>query len=262
MSRGLVCIATGTYDVFVDPLISAVDANGTADILFVLTDNAARLTRSEDRVGRTTVQYLPWGSLPWPYPTLWRYVAISAYADQFRDRVSHLVYCDVDMRPVGDCSALFDDVLVAVEHPGNLNRGNSTMPFVTDISSKAYTSPSQDSVYVAGGVQGGPVALYLEAVESCKSAILDDYRRGVMAQWHDESHWNAYVDRAANVHVLGCEYCWPETWAASDGLPAPRLLALDKDHHHLRGTSPGLRERLRKSKLGESGVALIKRVKS
>jgi histo-blood group ABO system transferase len=64
-----------------------------------------------------------------------------------------------------------------------------------------------------------------------REAIDDDLRRGVVAAWHDESHWNRYlVDHPADV-VLPPEYCCPESWP----LPGRKLLALEKDHAALRG---------------------------
>lgn len=188
---------------------------------------------------------LPYGRLSWPYPTLWRYHAIASYADVFRaHEVTHLVYTDVDMRVIHEVPELFGPSLVAVRHPGYVDQTWTDLPFCADRASTAYFAPSASSRYVCGGVQGGETERYLAAVEHLRGNILDDFRGGVMATWHDESHWNRYVDSCddGEIIVLGSEFCWPESTPGAS--PAPKILALDKDHHALRGTRPSFRARV------------------
>jgi histo-blood group ABO system transferase len=98
--------------------------------------------------------------------------------------------------------------------------------------------------YVAGGIQGGPVDEYLTAASTIRKRIEQDYMSGITAIWHDESHWNRYVfDNSDDMTILGPQFCWPETWPVPRGVSDPRLLALDKNHHALRGTKPSVGER-------------------
>jgi histo-blood group ABO system transferase len=246
--KGLVCIATGQYIRLVDKLISACGRVGIADHIFCLTDNAASLRRPESRIGSVDILYLPWGSPGWPFPTLWRYHAISLYSQVFQNRVSHLLYCDVDMRPLDDCSELFGQKLVAVTHPGYWSTAVDVHPYERRPQSGAFLEPRPGGRYVAGGIQGGPVARFLPAASEIRDRIQQDYLHGITAVWHDESHWNHYVSHhACAVTIVGPEFCWPESWPVPDGVSASRLLALDKNHHHLRGTKPSLREASRRS---------------
>lgn len=76
----------------------------------------------------------------------------------------------------------------------------------------------------------GEVNAYLSACEIMKNNIIDDSIRGVMAEWHDESHWNKFLS-TRKVKELNPSYCYPESWK----LPFPKLLlALDKDHSVIR----------------------------
>jgi histo-blood group ABO system transferase len=248
MARGLVCIATGRYVRLVGDLVRACSRSGIVDRLFCLTDDPASLQRRASRGGRVEVLYLPWGGLAWPLPTLWRYHAIDLYADLLGASVSHLLYCDVDMRPLGPCDELFGDRLVAVAHPGYWSANPETFPYERDPRSAAFLRGRPGHRYVAGGVQGGPAGPYLSAVAELRRRIQRDHLRGVSAVWHDESHWNRYVaDHGHQLTVAGPEFCWPESWPVPAGVAEPRLLALDKDHHGLRGTRPSLRETSRTS---------------
>ena len=84
--------------------------------------------------------------------------------------------------------------------------------------------------YYAGGFQGGKTDIYLKACETMASDIETDEKNGVMAVWHDESHWNQYLYLHEHKE-LSPSYCYPESWK----LPFPKkLLALDKNHADIR----------------------------
>lgn len=255
MRTAVVTIATGAYIAFAADLIeSLASAPGGPDEVFVLTDDASSLSSGGAVVDGVTVTYLPWGAMPWPYPTLWRFAAIASYEALFRARVTHLLYTDVDMRMVGDIAALFGPTLVAVQHPGYADARVEDLPFCRDSRSRAHFVPSQSSRYVCGGVQGGNTDSYLAAVLQCGQEIQYDFLDNVMAQWHDESHWNRYVNaRLTEVEIFDTEYCWPEEIEPPPTVH-PRILALQKDHHALRGTRPTARDRLRKSRLGTLAI--------
>ena len=244
------CLATGRYEALFDSFASSVGEMGVADTLFLLTDSPRRLARPTQRVQSVKIVTLPLGHLSWPLPTLWRYHAISSYESVIRSEVTHLLYSDVDMRPVGACDALWGETLVAVQHPGYLGTtDHHVLPFERNRDSRAVVSSNAESVYVAGGVQGGPVDAYMRAVHQLSTACLDDYLDGVQARWHDESHWNSFVaSNRQDVTILPADYCWPEKWVPPATIK-PRLLALDKDHHGLRGTQPALYERIQPLRL-------------
>lgn len=63
-------------------------------------------------------------------------------------------------------------------------------------------------------------------------AVAEDETNGLVAVWHDESHWNRYLlDHPPDVE-LPPSYCSPEGWPVDE--PA-RILALRKDHAAIRG---------------------------
>ena len=55
--------------------------------------------------------------------------------------------------------------------------------------------------------------------------IDEDYHKGIIAIWHDESHINKYIYEKGNYRLLSPAYCYPEGWE----LPfEKRILVLDK----------------------------------
>jgi histo-blood group ABO system transferase len=168
------------------------------------------------------------------------------YEAAIRDSVTHVLYIDVDMRPLVSAKEIFASRLVAVQHPGFWNTSDPlALPFEKSRDSRARIAENARGLYVAGGIQGGPVDPYFEAVGDMRAAIESDFRKGVTAVWHDESHWNRYVaENASRFVILGPEYCWPESWEAGASIAELKVLALDKDHHAMRGTRPSPRERL------------------
>jgi hypothetical protein len=246
--RGIIVIATGRYVGYVRPLLDSVRRHRAADHVFVLSDTLEPgSSGSSGRAGRADgVTWLPWGHVPWPAPTLLRYHAITSYAALLRDTVDRLLYLDVDMRVVGSCEQLWGPDLIAVAHPGYRDTPPAERPYESRPASRAFTLGDASVPYVAGGVQGGSVETFLQVSATLRDAISADLAEGLIARWHDESHWNAFCAAAGGtVSVLGPEHCWPQSWVHTATDPAPVVLALDKDHHRLRGTRAGWRSRAR-----------------
>jgi histo-blood group ABO system transferase len=126
--------------------------------------------------------------------------------------------------------------LVATAHPGFYTGGGS---FCDDKRSTAYTAPELRGRYYAGGFQGGRTEDYLEAALFMAGNIQQDEDNGVMAEWHDEMHWNRLCALIkSTVKELSPSYCMVEQkelrskWGI-DHLPV-KLVALAKNHEEMR----------------------------
>lgn len=229
----LIVIATGRYLSFLEPLLASARRHVVGlDRVFVLSD-----VRPPDD---PTVRWLPWGHLPWPYPTLLRYRAISAYRSVLQ-QTDVLLYVDVDMLFVGTFDVSATTGLVAVRHPGFATSSRAQLPYEGDVRSRAFVPPELGTVYVAGGVQGGRAGDYLDACELMASEVQLDLDQGIVPTWHDESVWNAFCARRPPDTLLSVHHCTPEKEAGPETL----LLALDKDHDHFREVPPLARARRR-----------------
>ena len=220
----LVVTASGHYQVFLPALVASAEAHVTGlDHVYVLSE-----TRPDFPAG-TPVTWLPWGHGPWPFATLMRARALTAYADVLSTS-RRLLQCDADMRFVGPVDLTAIDGIVAVEHPIYVGAPVAALPYETRPASRATLPPGSDTRYVAGGVQGGTTDEYLHACAVMAAWIQADLDEGIIPIWHDESMWNRYCAEFPPAAVLDSSYCRPDT----DPGPAPRILALTKDHAAMR----------------------------
>lgn len=228
MRIGLLLIATGKYDVFVQPLIDSVDKyffRNDHIVIYLFTDKPDIKLIHYNRIH---LVILPIEHKSFPYSTLYRYKYFTQYAD--RIDTEYLFYSDVDMRFVGEVGReiLPEKVsIVATIHPGFYKGGGS---WCTDENSNAFTPPEGRRKYYAGGFNGGKTEGFLSMAKILSELIDEDEKKGVMAEWHDESFFNMWL-WIHKCKELSPSYCYPESWK----LPFPkRLLALDKDHKAIR----------------------------
>lgn len=231
MRIGLLLIATGKYDVFLQPLIDSVDKyffkDDNVDI-FLFADKVPNIVHSD----RIKIIHIPTEHKPFPYSTLYRYKYFNNRKDLIMN-TDYVFYCDVDMLFVDyvDREILPNsNGLVAVQHPGFAKTGGWGSPNTLK-ESTAYVAPECRGTYCAGGFQGGYTQSYLIACAELDRNITTDENNGVMAEWHDESHWNKCLSvRGYQEKILSHEYCMSD----ADISGAPKLLALTKDHAALR----------------------------
>lgn len=201
--------------------------------------SARRYFPSHDQIIFTDIPDMPVDHLiqvdehKYPQATLYRY-AMFTMAHKILSEYDQIFYSDADMlfiSPVGD---IFSPGLVATQHPGFYGKRGS---FETNNKSNAYCPRGEK--YFCGGFQGGDSATYLKASDALATWIADDEKKGIMATWHDESHWNAYLFENPPSKVLSPSYCYPEDYDGGYGWTKeqfpPILVALDK---RKRGNHP------------------------
>ena len=219
---GLLIVATGRYDQFVDPLIASARKYFCSEdtvTYYVFTDGT--ITQANDVV--CTFQK----RLGWPYDTLMRNSIYNQHKDLFINE-DYLFALDADMLFVGRVGKEILGDHVATRHPGFLHQRGT---YETREDSLAFVRPNEGVHYYAGGFFGGSKNRMFHILEETVSRVQEDLRRGIIAVWHDESHWNRYcIDHKPTV-ILNASYCYPESWK----LPFPKkLIALDKNHAAMR----------------------------
>lgn len=225
---GLMFVATGKYIQFAEPLIASARQHfcvGHNVTYFVFTDG--ELPPADD------VICIYQKRLGWPYDTMMRYHAYAAQGELLVQQ-DYLFACDADMLFVDSVGSEIFGERVATLSPGFVKESpypRERGAYETNPFSRAYVRDVEGDYYFAGGFYGGTSKEFLNIVNTCMENIDDDLSRGVIAVWHDESHWNRYcIDHKPTV-ILSPSYCYPETWK----MPyTKRLLALDKNHSELR----------------------------
>tara|TARA_R110000868_G_scaffold366197_1_gene629114 strand:+ start:681 stop:1385 length:705 start_codon:yes stop_codon:yes gene_type:complete len=225
----LLLIATKQYKQFVQPLIEGVKKYFLInhDVTVELFTDEIRPYEGDERV---KVSQTLIASYAFPEVTLYRYkIFLSKKHD-----CDYIYYLDVDMAIVSEVGEeIFGDI-VAVRHPGFYLGGGS---WCDDKNSLAYTEPENRYRYYAGGFQGGGEKYY-RAMKQMALHIDEDVRNGVLATWHDESHWNKYLSECKIYKELSPAYCLVEQqelrekWGISEF--EPKIIALAKDHKTIR----------------------------
>lgn len=219
---GLLVMATGKYIQFVPPLLKSAEEHfckGHQVTYFVFTDGT--LPPSQNIV--TIFQH----RLGWPFDTMMRFEVYAKHRSLLESQ-DYLFACDADMLFV---DTVGDEILserVATQHPGFVNKRGS---YETRPISTACVYDNEGEYYFAGGFYGGSAKAVLEMAETNVAHINEDFSRGIIAVWHDESHLNRFFIDHTPTLILSPSYCYPESWK----LPyQKRLLALDKNHNEVR----------------------------
>ena len=219
---GLLIMATGKYISFVEPLIQSAEqyfCEGHHVTYFVFTDGDIEDTENIVKI------YQP--KLGWPFDTMMRFEVYYKSKDILLKQ-DYLYACDADMLFTG---VVGDEILgerVGTQHPGFVGKRGS---YETNPLSLACVYDWEGTQYFAGGFYGGTSKEVMNICKTNSENISIDLSNGIIAVWHDESHWNRYsIDNPPTV-ILTPAYCYPESW----DIPYPKkLLALDKNHKDMR----------------------------
>lgn len=223
MKIGLLMIATGKYDRFVQPLLDS------AKKYFLVNEqvNYFLFTDSKKFISNENLHVFEKKHEPFPSPTLKRYETFVDHS-MFLNGMDYLFYCDVDMLFVDEIGNEILSDRTATIHPGFMG-GRGTPE--TRKESLAYVDPKEKLVYYAGGFNGGTTKEFLKMSEILDKNIKKDLSKNIIAIWHDESHMNRYFIDNPPIKILTPSYCYPE----SSNIPLKKkLLALDKNHNEVR----------------------------
>jgi histo-blood group ABO system transferase len=219
---GLLIVATGKYDIFVKSLIESAEKYFCPKheiTYFVFTDGiipeSAKIVRIEQpRLG-------------WPFDSMMRFEIYAQNQDLLISQ-DYLFACDADMLFVNLVGEEILSERVATLHPGFVHQRGS---YERNPLSLACVHENEGQYYFAGGFWGGTSQEVLKSAKINAERISMDLSNGIIAVWHDESHWNRYCIDHEPTLILSPSYCYPESWS----LPYPKkLLALDKNHHQMR----------------------------
>src|SRR3990167_7172239 len=161
----------------------------------------------------------------WPLPTLLRY-NLFLQQEEYIKNFDYLFYIDVDMKItdwIGE--EILGDGLTAAQHPMYALRQNLHPPYEPNPDSTAYIPlPGRfieeggkkrfESLYYAGGFQGGKTDDFIKAMKVMRERIDKDFNNNYIARWNDESHWNRYLFENPPSVVLSPSYVYPDSLVA------------------------------------------------
>jgi len=153
----------------------------------------------------------------WPYIVLKTYEYINSIKGKLK-KYSHVIFLDADMyihSPVSEKEFFcHNKPLFTVQQP-NFVRAEYTIknaPFEKNPKSQAYVGKDKDkSIYIHSVLFGGQTKYLLKLSKELNKRIKEDLKKGVIAQWHDESHLNKYVIENRDLfHIYSLAYAYPE----------------------------------------------------
>lgn len=203
MEIGLLIIATENYSTYVEPLLSSADKfflEGYSVTYFIFTN------RSIELVTDRNVVFIDVEHRNWPWMTLGRYGIFESNSETLA-KMDYLFYCDADMRFESHIGTEIISDRVATQHPGYWStRGvPETRP-----ESTACVYEEEEMEYFAGGFNGGTRKEFLKMSKIISKNILEDWSKGIVAIWHDESHLNRYFIDNKPTRILDNSYCCDE----------------------------------------------------
>ena len=242
MKIAILYICTGRYAQFFDGFYESAEKfllPGMEKRYFVFTDQE-QLTTAEN------VELLIRPCRGFPEDSLFRFDRFLEIKDKLKD-YDYTFFFNANMRfvaPVGE--ELLEERLTAVLHPGYYDKPAWRYPYERNKQSKAYIPAHEENYhYYMGSLNGGRTADYLALAETCSRHIHEDWDKGIVACYHDESHLNHYL-REHNCKPLSPAYAYIE----GKDLPfEPKILLIDKtrlDPYFNKGRDFSLWSRLKK----------------
>ncbi|MGN7722716.1 family 6 glucosyltransferase [Chitinophaga sp. 22620] len=213
MKIALLYICTGKYKVFWDEFFTSSEQYfipGAEKEYFVFTDATDLPYKDHPRVHVIAQEWLAW-----PYATLMRFHIFSRVEAQL-ENFEYIFFFNANAQFLRTVSA--EEFLPGPEHggltvvssPGFHGQPVKNFPYEKkDKRSKAYMPPALRKIYVQGGVNGGTAAAYLALIRELKDNVQADLDKGIIAEWHDESHLNRYIAER-RPKVLSPAYIFPE----------------------------------------------------
>lgn len=168
------------------------------------------------------VKVIPTEAFEWPLPTLYRF-HLFLREEELLKQYDYVFYCDTDMEfvaPVGD--EILGQGLTAAQHPMYALARSFIPPYEPNPESASYIPrPGRivqagnkrrfETLYFAGGFQGGRTDKFIEAMQAMKKITDDDFTRNYIPIWNDESVWNKYLFLNPPSVVLSPSYVYPDS---------------------------------------------------
>lgn len=239
MNIGVLCVATGRYVCFWDEFYKSAKEflfkNHNVHF-FVYSDASEINYEDNDDVTKLFAQ-----SSKWPISVCDKF-AILLSGKKFYKDFDYLFHFNINMKfiaPIGDEILPDKDngYLCACEWINHKLKGVvDNFPYERNSRSLAYIPYGEGSHYFMSGAFGGRTKEYIEMCSEIEDNIRRDFQDGIIAIWHDESHFNKYMLNK-NPLIMPSGYIIPENWKIKSCKNNCRGLLLNKKHWKYGGQS-------------------------
>ncbi|HIS73586.1 TPA: hypothetical protein IAA86_01035 [Candidatus Galligastranaerophilus intestinavium] len=239
MNIGVLCVATGRYVCFWDEFYKSAKEflfkNHNVHF-FVYSDASEINYEDNDDVTKLFAQ-----SSKWPISVCDKFAILLSRKKFYKD-FDYLFHFNINMKfiaPIGDEILPDKDngYLCACEWINHKLKGVvDNFPYERNSRSLAYIPYGEGSHYFMSGAFGGRTKEYIEMCSEIEDNIRRDFQDGIIAIWHDESHFNKYMLNK-NPLIMPSGYIIPENWKIKSCKNNRRGLLLNKKHWKYGGQS-------------------------
>ena len=218
-------IAVGKYTVFWEKFYKSFEEKFIKECdkeYFIFTDDTSFFDSCDKKL-----HIIEQENLGWPGNTLYRFRMFLTQKDKLKE-FDYVFFMNANVECAENVGIEFlpvEEDLLVVQHPGFYNESKYRFPYDRNKKSTAYIPYGEGKVYVCGGINGGKSLPFLEMCEILNRRIDDDFDRGIIALWHDESQINKYILENENYKLLSPKYCFQES---SENPFPPVLFVRDK----------------------------------
>ena len=221
MKIGILYIAIGEYNMFWDKFYLSAEKYffpNEEKHYYVFTD--AKKIEYEELFN---VHRIFQEDLGWPGNTLFRFHIFAKQLELYYD-MDYLFFfnANLEFKKTVSREILSGNNLIVVQHFGYRLLSPKDYPYDRNPNSRAYIPFGKGNHYVCGGMNGAKTNIYISMILNLQKAIEDDYERGIVARWHDESHINKYILSHPYI-MLHPGYVHPQGWYR---LPYPCIVLL------------------------------------
>lgn len=210
MKIAILYVATGRYITFWEDFYKTCEEFFVKDAqktYFVFTDSEKIFAQNNENVIKIHQE-----KLGWPYDTLMRFKMFLSQEDKLKEH-DYIYFFNANMKFISEIGTEVLPTeehcgLVAGKHPGYYKCAVDDYPYCRNEKSLAYIPYGKGKVYVQGCLNGGTKDAYLELCRVCLDNTQKDLDNNVIAEVHDESHLNKYVEDK-NILILPCNYLYP-----------------------------------------------------
>jgi glycosyltransferase involved in cell wall biosynthesis/SAM-dependent methyltransferase len=233
---GLLVIATGKYEQFIQGLITSADTHFFNTDKYEITYYLFTDKSTDGIVSGRKIINIPIEHKGFPSASMDRFRHFTNAAEKLKAE-DYLYYVDVDCLFMDKVGEEILGNLVGTLHCGYINKVG---PYETNAKSTSYVEPSKYTHYFGGGFSGGAKEKYLLLSSKCADNLDIDTANGIIPIWHDESAINKYFSDNSPDTILTPSYHFPQTnlehykqiWYPSDYKCV--ILLLDKNHQEIR----------------------------
>ena len=232
MKIAILYICTGKYKIFWKDFYLSCEKkfiNEAEKEYFVFTDRPKIDFEKENK----NIHRIFQENLGWPNNTLMRFDMFFRIKEKLIN-FDYIFFFNADLICLEKISASDflpekNENLVAVIHPGYLNKKKNKFPYDRSEKTLACISKNSGKYYFAGGLNGGRSKNFLEAISVMKNNIEIDKKNNIIAKWHDESHWNKYLETRTDIKILYPDYLYPE----ANNIPFKKIIMIRDKRKYL-----------------------------